>query len=356
MAEDIGKSISAIADISKLRLTKNKREQTFMDITGFPHYENVCSNILQFYLDPNESHGMEDLFYRALMITALPHENTGYCGQAEITREALTHNGNRIDLVIETDAYIIGVENKIYSGIGNDLADYDCTIKAWATVKNKKSLLLLLTLLPTSIPKQYSALGIINITHLEWVSNIEKLLGDYAVKANPKYLMFLIDFIKSQKNLSGGTDVGIDLSLAHELEIHKAEVRIFFSAISDYRAGLRDAIKSLGKMTDLEGRSSITQWFYRESGELFDVLVHDVKIADSILAIDTSIDSSGWQITVWYRKNNESPELRKWLKDKNVDVYQSENPQRFLYKKYALDADIKEIAVDINSLIVKIIS
>ena len=33
------------------------RNLTFMQIAGYPHYENVCSNILAFYLDPAEEHG-----------------------------------------------------------------------------------------------------------------------------------------------------------------------------------------------------------------------------------------------------------------------------------------------------------
>ena len=28
------------------------RSPTFMEVAGYPHYENVCSNILAFFLDP----------------------------------------------------------------------------------------------------------------------------------------------------------------------------------------------------------------------------------------------------------------------------------------------------------------
>ena len=31
-----------------------ERLPTFQEISGYPHYENVCSNILAFYLDPGK--------------------------------------------------------------------------------------------------------------------------------------------------------------------------------------------------------------------------------------------------------------------------------------------------------------
>ena len=46
-----------------------KNEKTFMDIEGFPHYENICSNILQFYLNPNEEHRLNDVMLKSLLYT-----------------------------------------------------------------------------------------------------------------------------------------------------------------------------------------------------------------------------------------------------------------------------------------------
>ena len=36
--------------------------------TALPNYENVCSNILGFYFDPTEAHGMRDLLLREIII------------------------------------------------------------------------------------------------------------------------------------------------------------------------------------------------------------------------------------------------------------------------------------------------
>jgi hypothetical protein len=38
-----------------------RRSPTFMEVAGYPHYENVCSNILAFYFDPSNPHGFGNL-------------------------------------------------------------------------------------------------------------------------------------------------------------------------------------------------------------------------------------------------------------------------------------------------------
>lgn len=40
---------------------------TLMDIAGFPHWENVYSNILAFFLDGSREHGFGNLMVRAML-------------------------------------------------------------------------------------------------------------------------------------------------------------------------------------------------------------------------------------------------------------------------------------------------
>ncbi len=62
----------AVEDYLKLLLAfralpETKRSRTFMEVSGYPHYENVCSNILRFYLDPTAEHGLSDLLLSAFL-------------------------------------------------------------------------------------------------------------------------------------------------------------------------------------------------------------------------------------------------------------------------------------------------
>jgi hypothetical protein len=45
----------------------NKSSKTFMEIARFPHSELACSNILAFFLNPNEEHGLDDVFLSSLL-------------------------------------------------------------------------------------------------------------------------------------------------------------------------------------------------------------------------------------------------------------------------------------------------
>ena len=85
-------SIEQIADLfaGLEKLPKAvKREQTFMEIAGYPHFENVCSNILAFYLQPCNNHGFGTLFLDVLAI--LINAEIEIDGQSiDVRREELT--------------------------------------------------------------------------------------------------------------------------------------------------------------------------------------------------------------------------------------------------------------------------
>jgi hypothetical protein len=92
--------------------------RTFMEVADYPHYENVCSNILAFYLDPTLEHKMGDLLLRALMERLKINWN-GEISRADITREEPSPGGGRLDLLIITDDFVIGIENKIKAPLYN---------------------------------------------------------------------------------------------------------------------------------------------------------------------------------------------------------------------------------------------
>jgi len=47
------------------------KSENIFNITGYPHYENVCSNILSFYLNPNNEHGLGNLFFSSFFLIRL---------------------------------------------------------------------------------------------------------------------------------------------------------------------------------------------------------------------------------------------------------------------------------------------
>jgi len=96
-------------------------------------------------LNPKGSHGSGDLFIQ-LFLDKLPKIEE-YGKVINIVREYTTETVRRIDFLIETEKYLIGIEMKIYAGDQeSQLSDYSKTIKNMGKRKNKTSVLYYLTL------------------------------------------------------------------------------------------------------------------------------------------------------------------------------------------------------------------
>ncbi len=68
-----------------------------MDVAGFPSRENVCSNILAFYLNPAEEHGLGDLLLTSLFRMFLVEEDDiPSTDQVRIQREYGTDERKRM--------------------------------------------------------------------------------------------------------------------------------------------------------------------------------------------------------------------------------------------------------------------
>lgn len=137
-----------LKEINKIYKKIPIREKTFMEISGYPHYENVCSNILAFYLNPEEEHKFGNLVINALLKVAKNKRQEKcediYLKDLHIYREYITQKGNRIDIVIKNKEIVIGIENKIYASVYNDLDDYAKTLNNL----NNNSIKLLLSVYP----------------------------------------------------------------------------------------------------------------------------------------------------------------------------------------------------------------
>ena len=123
----------------------NESPKTFMEILKAHNREVQFANALAFFFRPKEKHGLKTLFIDALLNTnctklmAGPLENdskivkfTDNAGedlvynmhQVKVKVEEKTERKNRIDLVIESDTFVIGIEFKINHHLNNPLADY----------------------------------------------------------------------------------------------------------------------------------------------------------------------------------------------------------------------------------------
>ena len=169
---------------------------TFLEIVDKSYLENVWSRILAFYLDPKNEHQLGTMLVKSLFATLgksyIPDNKNSY----SVYTEYLTKKGNRIDIVIESKDFVIGIENKVNAPLYNDLDDYSDAIESLANGRNTYKIVL-------SKYKNTVHSGFVNLTYEKFISSIKDNLGHYYSLANTKYIIFLVDFIDNiEKDLN----------------------------------------------------------------------------------------------------------------------------------------------------------
>lgn len=114
--------------LHKLKKIKaSNHEPTLLGIGGRGYYENPCSDLLAFFLasENAETHGLGTVFLDALWKSAGISDDLRREGSVRVTREKRTGNGNRIDLMLKGDGWIMLIENKIRHFQANPFGDYE---------------------------------------------------------------------------------------------------------------------------------------------------------------------------------------------------------------------------------------
>ena len=196
MSETIDKEkcVQLLDDFSKITFKKEKHP-TFLKIINQHNKENAWSNILAFYFDPKREHKLKDLmlksFFEAL---GKKGEIKSYKGVNVLT-EVSTDNRKRIDLVITSDNFVLGIENKVDYWLNNDLEDYSNKIDSIANEKGCQSFKVIL-----SKNQCYDERGFVNLTYDRFVNYIKENLPAYEDDSNREYLTFFKDFLRNIKN------------------------------------------------------------------------------------------------------------------------------------------------------------
>lgn len=201
-----------------LNIEKEKRK-TILEISGYPHYEDVISNFYKFYFDKEEEHKFGELFLRTLL--KMIHEISGkhlIFDEYEVFREVETNNNNRIDILIEqTDKEkAIIIENKVYHSLVNDLDDYLSSSDA----NSKNKIGIVLSLRPVKIEVE----NFINITHSQYLTDVIKNLGFSFRNSDDRHLLLLKDFVENILELSNKTkrmDESLKFYFDHKDKIHE---------------------------------------------------------------------------------------------------------------------------------------
>ena len=333
-----------------------------MQIAGYPHYENVCSNILAFFFDPSNPHGLETLFLDALARTAGIENSEGTLSSGvEVEREATTEAGNSIDILIQSDSHAILIENKIFASIANPFADYAAHLDSLAEHRDQHKFLLTLKPVGESIERDIGH-GFRNVTHAQLVNEIRGLLGFYVASADTRYLTFMLDFLNTLDYLQGG--MVMNLEFVDFLASKHNEVEAFLGKIKNFRGELRSKVAGLKELIDFNDYPNVQQSLWRtEALPLRDYLVHNIDIRnntaqDFVVGVDTIIDPNGWEIQIFTR-GRDTPDkrerLRALLQILEIPFEEQKGGVRFVYPtRFSYAADLNEIAQAVEKVVDKL--
>jgi hypothetical protein len=227
-------------------------ERTILEIAGFPHYERAASNILAFFLDPENGHGLERGVLQSVLAAA-GSSNTAGSDLEDITveREAPTGSGF-LDLLVETSFLTVGIENKIFAKVYNDLGDYAQFVNSKAAQAGKKPVLILLTL--RSIDAAVNLSGFQPVTYEAFFDHLTPKVARQLPGANPRYVNYLMDFVRTIQNLGRP-----EVSTAIREFVRDNSERLL--ALQKHLKSLRDEIdRKLGEVSDRVNVSEQPPW------------------------------------------------------------------------------------------------
>ena len=307
-----------------LALAKQKQyPPTLIEITGYQTKENFYNNILAFFLQTDAAHGMGDLVVSSLL-EAVDIE-TDDVNVSNVVREYTTDKRKRIDLLIETRRYIIGIENKIYAWAYNDFEEYSKTINTLAkkdsgSSDERKPVCILLSLF-----KQEKHEDFIPITYKEFFEKIEKNLGKYTTDAHPEYLQFLLHFIKTIRNLTMKNELEQEMKkemkkfLEKENNAEKAE--FFYKKCREYKAMLDTSLFSEENLNHFKHKlpEIIHTWIWKKQTFVIDCKYDNRLPTFSIDMWPCFPYHAGGRI--FFRENGHEEDLKKFIEKHKLLEY-----------------------------------
>ena len=351
---------------------------TFLDIARYPKFENVISNILAFLFD-DKIHGFNDLWIRSLL--------NCYCKVSNIDldidsiavncvdREVSTEDNKRIDLVIETDKFLIIIENKIYASPYNPFSSYHKFAKKYIEADNLNlEIIEILLSVNTENDKISNDYRFYNITYNMLLTEVKNIIGSYILYSNDKWLMYMKDFMHSIENLEvGASKMSVNKEWNKFIEENNDTISDFFS---NYFNDLNNKMKLLDDLTEelnnLSKKYKIgaynTTYNRISKDSSYASNYVDIKYEDNVFAVESYImkrptkakhENGNYLYVALWNRTDKSYNYDKFLE--NIELITNTQPEKietggwgkhYILKKIDLANDIN--ISDIATLIIKI--
>lgn len=334
--------------------TKTNISSNIFKICGFPHYEDVCSNILAFFFSSQKEHGLKNLFARALFDVIKIDFNEFAIFNADT--QIVTDNQKRIDILVTSDDYNIIIENKIYHLPNNPLDDYYKYVK---DIYGEKTIVVALGLKKLNFECEVKYKS---ITYTDFFNSLKKYIGTYISNINPKYSVLLYDFINNIESL---IEKPMDTELLHFfkqediLKMHN-NMQKKVKELNDYLLQIVEGVSNLVKdyMSGYKSEYEFDFYSYPKSrqnnDEIYATAVSDIKKGNKTFAIDCKLTPLGWSFYGFNRQTKKLLSIEKSYNGKEVLIKDS---KRFLLDEtMPFNSNQEDVANKICGIIKNLVS
>jgi hypothetical protein len=219
-------------------LPKVKKEPTFLELCKYPgsRFEEICSRLLCFYFSPTKEHELGDLFIRCLFGLLKPDDEIVY---NKIDVKVISEDnaeGKRVDILIYSNQFVIGIENKINASLYNPLEIYKSRIEKYSVV-NKYCVVLSLRKIENKEEKsRMEKYNFVNITYKQLFDRVNAEIETYQQHLSNQYILYLRDFIKTLNNMTGQNT--LDQKLIKFFQDNSGKIEELIDLYNEFQSGI----------------------------------------------------------------------------------------------------------------------
>ncbi|SHE97104.1 PD-(D/E)XK nuclease family protein [Chryseobacterium sp. OV279] len=226
-----------------------EKEKNIFDVGTRGFYENPFTDVLAYILDSKSEYKGRNLFIKYLLQDHFPEEVVNsFMDRCSTTTQHKTNMGNRIDLLLYNNRYLILFENKIYHTLNNPLEDYkdDITSK----YPHLEKFFVIMSYKNEHVPQDWKYINIQKIFY--------KILKDPSTSLNDKWDYFVKDFLLQ---FSDKQKLKMEQDITEFIENNFSKILDARDKLDSYIQGLAERIKN---ETDSTYRINNKNWAKNE--------------------------------------------------------------------------------------------
>ena len=264
---------------------------------------------------------MGDLVLRSLLQAAgetdlakgLPPSKT-INARVKVDREDPTEEGKLIDIVVETDSFVLGIENKIEAPINNPLDQYWEHLKRRARStdpgQNGKAWRAVLLSLDDKNSSQAELCGFKPVTYDKLFSSLRTNLGEALSGASPKHLFYLLDFMETLENLEHRVDM-MDHYMIEFFRKHEEPIKRFLKSAEQLHEELKRRTK---QMRDVEPPKDIRMGWQDFPDDFGAATFFEVELQAGLhFGAQVYLDLKKWEIYTYAYYDKGCEQRQDWV-------------------------------------------